>query len=143
MELKIYSDYEKLSAAVAEEMTNVILSNPSALLCMASGETPRLAAELLTKKLKKEKIDISKNSFAGLDEWLGIPPDNPGSCQYFFRSLILDEVPFPPGNVYLFDALSADPLKECKKMDEFIFNRGSIDIMIVGIGMNGHIGFNE
>lgn len=143
MQLKIYKDHQSLSDAAATEVIELIKNKPNAVICMASGETPRLTCKLLVEKAVKEKADFTHITFIGLDEWVAIPPQNEGSCHYFFHTEIFKPLHFSSSQIYLFDALSADPDKECKKADKVIFEKGGIDLMIVGIGMNGHIGFNE
>ena len=143
MQLKIYKDHQGLSDAAANEVIDLVKSKPNAVICMASGETPRLTCKLVVEKAVKEKVDLSRITFIGLDEWVGIPPENDGSCHYFFQTEIFKPLQFASSQVHLFDALSANPDEECKKVDKVIFEKGGIDLMIVGIGMNGHIGFNE
>ena len=143
MQLKIYKDYHGLSEATANEIIDLVRNKPDAVLCLASGETPRLTCKLLVEKATKEKVDLSHISFIGLDEWMGIPPDNEGSCHYFFHQEIFKPLHFSTKQIHLFDGMSADQEEECRKMDSTIFEKGTIDLMIVGIGMNGHIGFNE
>jgi galactosamine-6-phosphate isomerase len=83
MQLKIYHDYEALSSNAADEIVDCVKNKPDAVLVFASGDTPRLTYRLTAEKAKAQKIDFSKVTFVGLDEWMGIPPDNPGSCHYF------------------------------------------------------------
>lgn len=143
MELKRFKNYQELSEFAASDIANSIKSKPSLVLCMASGETPRLTVELLVKKLKEERIDHSRITFIGLDEWVGLPPSNTGSCDYFFQNNLIGPLQLKPSQYFLFDALAGDLKNECEKMDKFINEKNGIDIMLVGIGMNGHIGFNE
>jgi len=143
MELKIYKDYEQLSANAANEIADLLKQKPGAVICLASGDTPKLTYQLFAEKVINENIDISNCTFIGLDEWVGIPPENEGSCQYFFRKYLFEPLQVTPGQTYLFNALSSSLEEECKKMDETILAKGGIDLMMVGIGMNGHIGFNE
>jgi glucosamine-6-phosphate isomerase len=143
MELKIYADHQSLSDAAANEVIEQIKNKPEAVVCLASGETPRLTCQLLVKKAKQEKIGTSRFTFIGLDEWVGIPPSNEGSCSYFFQKELIEPLKLSKEQIHLFDALSNDLEGQCKKMDQLIFDKGGIDLVIVGIGMNGHIGFNE
>jgi len=143
MQLKIYKDYQSLSDAAATEITELVKNKPNAVICLASGETPRLTCKLLVEKVKKEKVDLSHITFIGLDEWVGIPPDNDGSCHYFFQNEIFKPLHFSASQTNLFDAMSGNLEEECKKIDSIIVENGGIDLMLVGIGMNGHIGFNE
>lgn len=143
MRLKQFKNYEELSDFAATDITDALKNKPSLVLCLASGDTPKLTVDLLIKKIKEEKIDYSKIIFIGLDEWVGLPPTNTGSCHYFFQNKLIGPLQLKPSQFFLFDALANDLENECKKMDQFINDKGGIDIMLVGIGMNGHIGFNE
>jgi glucosamine-6-phosphate isomerase len=143
MQLKIYKDHQSMSDAAADEIVRLIKNKPDAVLCLASGDTPRLTCKLFAEKTQQEKLDLTHITFIGLDEWVSISPDNEGSCRYFFQHELFDKLDLSPGQVHLFDALSSNLGKECSQMDEVIFDKGGIDLMIVGIGMNGHIGFNE
>jgi 6-phosphogluconolactonase/glucosamine-6-phosphate isomerase/deaminase len=91
---------------------------------MASGHSPALTAELLVKKLKEEKIDYSRFTFFGLDEWVGLPPSNEGSCHYFFQQKIFVPLALKPSQYFLFNALSNDLESECVKMDQAIATKG-------------------
>jgi glucosamine-6-phosphate isomerase len=143
MQLKIYKDHQSLSDATANEVIELAKTKPAAVICMASGETPRLTCKLLVEKAVKERVDLTRITFIGLDEWVGISPENEGSCHYFFQTEIFKPLDFSSSQVHLFDALSGTLDEECKKTDRMILEKGGIDLMIVGIGMNGHIGFNE
>lgn len=143
MQLIIFKDYNALSQQAAEEIIALVKRKPDAVLCMASGSTPLLTCELLVQKAKAEDIDFSSCTFIGLDEWVGIPPGNEGSCAFFFRKHVLKHLNFSPSRIHLFNALSENLLRECAAMDSVIFENGGIDLMLVGVGMNGHIGFNE
>ncbi len=143
MHLDIFPDYESLSASVADQILDTVKLNPEAVLCLATGDTPRLAYSLLVKKAKEGKISFANCTFVALDEWLGVPPDNEGSCHHFLWNALFSPLDIPDANINLFDGLSPDPDTECKKMDSLIRAKGGIDLMLVGIGMNGHIGFNE
>ena len=142
MTVTVFENYESLSAHAASLIADALKRKPSLTLCMASGHTPARTCELLVKMIKEENIDPSALRFIGLDEWAGLSPENPGSCHYFFKTKLIDPLQLHSSRYFLFDALSADLPGECKKMDAVIAENG-IDVMLVGIGMNGHIGFNE
>ena len=143
MKLQRFKNYQDLSEFAATHIANSIKNKPSLVLCLASGDTPKLTVDLVVKKLKEEKIDFSKITFIGLDEWVGLPPTNTGSCHYFFQNKLIGPLQLQPSQYFLFDALAANLKTECEKMDKYITEKNGIDIMLVGIGMNGHIGFNE
>jgi len=143
MQTLSFKNYEVLSDYMADIIANSIKNEPNLVLCMASGSTPALTCDLLVQKLKEGQVDYSKFTFLGLDEWVGLPPTNTGSCHYFFHKKIFEPLQLSPSQYFLFNALAEDLKDECSKMDKMISDKGGIDIMIVGIGMNGHIGFNE
>jgi glucosamine-6-phosphate isomerase len=143
MQLKTYKDYKTLSQHAATEIVAMVKGKRSAVLCFASGDTPRLAYSLLSETAVKENADFSQCVFIGLDEWVGIPAENEGSCSFFLQTTVFKPLNIDSGKIHLFNALSGNLAEECKKMDKIIFEKGGIDLMIVGVGMNGHIGFNE
>lgn len=143
MQLNIYKDYEALSQHVADEIIRLVKSKPEAVICLASGDTPRLTFNLMTKKAADDKIDFTRCTFIGLDEWVGIPPENEGSCHYFLHHHVFGPLHISANHIHLFNALSKDLEQECRQMDRIIAAKGGIDLILVGVGMNGHIGFNE
>ena len=143
MKILIYKDYSSLSAFAAGEMIRLIKEKPDAVICLASGDSPKLTCELFTQKVKEEKPDISKFFFIGLDEWIGLAPAIRGSCHNDFKKRIFEPLEISPAQYHLFNGLANDLENECIEMDKTIREKGGIDLMIVGIGMNGHIGFNE
>lgn len=138
----ILKDAEGMSDYCANMILESLKQHPGLVLCMASGHTPTRTCELLVEKIHKEKVDTTKMTFLGLDEWAGLSPENEGSCYYYFQKYLLQPLGLNSSQYHLFDALSADLQIECEKMNTAIESKG-IDLMIVGIGMNGHIGFNE
>jgi len=143
MKLNRFDSYDKLSKATAEEILHCISCKPESVLCLATGETPLLTYQILVEQATKNKIDFSKAHFVGLDEWVGIPPENSGTCHFFLTEKLLRPLKTGAAHIHLFDGMSAEIDSECTKMDKVINDLGGIDFMIVGIGMNGHIGFNE
>jgi galactosamine-6-phosphate isomerase len=143
MKVLIYKDYASLSAFAANEVIRLIKEKPAAVICLASGDSPKLTCELFTQKAKEEKLDTSQFFFLGLDEWVGLAPDTHGSCHNDFKKRIFEPLNISPSQYHLFNGLSNDLKNECTEMDRIIQQKGDIDLMIVGIGMNGHIGFNE
>jgi len=143
MKLSVFPNYRLLSDKASDEIIQMVQKKPTAVLCFASGDTPRLCYQLLVEKAMALKIDFRAISFVGLDEWVGIPPSNEGSCHFFLNNLVLKHLNFSTANIHLFDGMSDDPIQECRKMDQFLHEKGGVDLMIIGVGMNGHIGFNE
>lgn len=113
------------------------------LICLATGDTPKLTYKLFCEKIIQENISLSHCTFIGLDEWLGIAPGNKGSCHYFLHQHIFSPLNIPASKIHLFNAFADDLEKECWQMDKLIGLHGGIDLIVAGVGMNGHIGFNE
>ncbi len=132
-----------ISENIAGLMTQLLQQKPSAVICIASGDSPKLTCELFCKKVKEETIDISQFFFVGLDEWVGLPPATPGSCHNDFQKRLIQPLGLAASQYHLFNAMATNLQAECAAMDKVISEKGGIDLMIVGIGMNGHIGFNE
>lgn len=143
MQLSVYKDGAALARAAAEQIIRQVIDKPSALLCLAGGETPRATYGELAAIAYDRKIDFSNIFFVGLDEWMGIPPENSGSCYYFLQETVFRPLGIPSDRICFFNGLTTNEQEECKRVDQFIETRGGIDLMLVGIGMNGHIGFNE
>jgi glucosamine-6-phosphate isomerase len=143
MKIQVFKTYETLSKRAADEMVGTIQSKPDAVICMASGHSPQRACEIFAQLVQQKKVDLANVHFVGLDEWVDVSADDPGSCQFFFRKNIIQPLSVKESNCHLFDVSSKDLNSECSKMDRIIAELGGIDLMVVGIGMNGHIGFNE
>lgn len=143
MNLRVFSHYEEMSAAAANLLFDQIKSNPHSVLCLATGETPKRAYQILVNRILTERVDVSNLRMLALDEWLNVPPDNPGSCHFFLHQHLFKPLKLASSQIHLFDAFPKDEQAECKAMDKFIRDSGGIDLMIVGLGMNGHVGFNE
>jgi galactosamine-6-phosphate isomerase len=143
MELKIFDDNQSLSAFVAGEIIETVKRNPASLLCMATGDSPLLSYQMAGTRAHESNADFSNTFFIALDEWIGVSPDDPGSCSFFLRKHVVEKLLLKHQNVHLFNGTSLDPAADCRSADAFIRTHGPIDLMVVGIGMNGHVGFNE
>ncbi|HEX5170942.1 MAG TPA: glucosamine-6-phosphate deaminase [Cyclobacteriaceae bacterium] len=143
MKILVFKNYEELSKRAAEEIASTIEAKPNAVICLASGDSPRRTCEIFVQEANQKRLDLSGAHFVGLDEWVGVSPDDPGSCQYFLRHNIINPLNVDRNHFHLFNVMASDLRDECLKMDNTISQLGGVDIMVVGIGMNGHIGFNE
>lgn len=141
MQLRTYKDYTELSRKVADEVVSVIQKKPFAQICIASGHTPVGVFKCIIEDIRNG-LDVSKVTFISLDEWLGIDPNDPGSCISMLRKDFFDHVSLRKEQIVLFD-VSASPVFECARINDVIQSNGGLDVMLVGIGLNGHIGMNE
>ncbi len=143
MDITISESYEALSANVAKEVIELVHRKTNAVLCFPSGDTPMGLFKVLVNAKREGKVDFSGCAFIGLDEWLGMDESDEGSCKYFIYSELFIPLGLSPEQTYFFDAKAADLPKECNRIDQVIFEKGGIDLMVLGIGMNGHLGLNE
>ena len=141
MKVKIFKDSEELSEAVADFIIELVKKKPTATLVLTSGDTPKKAYQLIAEKASAN--DFAQCMIIGLDEWVGVGPESEGSCRYIVEENLLKPLRIPKKNYTFFNSLNANLASECKRIDDLIFNRGGLDFIIVGIGLNGHIGLNE
>lgn len=140
MTINTFSNYETLSEATANLIIDVLKQKPDALICIASGDTPLGLCKFLAQADKKL---FEKCTFVGLDEWVGMDENDEGSCKYGIYQNLLIPLNFPSERIKYFDAKAQDLASECQKINEFIASRGGLDVMLVGVGLNGHIALNE
>jgi glucosamine-6-phosphate isomerase len=143
MKIKIFDTPEKLGMHTANQIIQLVIQKPNAVLCLATGHSPVLTYEHLVEEVKKRNVDFSSVHFVGLDEWVGVKATNPGSCHYFLHHYLFEPLKTKPTNIHLFNGLAKPIEQQCSIMNETIKQLGGIDLMLVGIGINGHIGFNE
>lgn len=130
----------KLAADVFEAE---IQTKPALVLGLATGSTPLpLYAELI-KREKEGKIDFSRVRSANLDEYKGLAPDHEQSYRRFMQENLFDHISIKPENTIVPDGLATDVEKMCKDYEAQIENWGGLDLQLLGIGHDGHIGFNE
>jgi glucosamine-6-phosphate isomerase len=139
----IYSDYSELSVKTAEQIAAIINDKPDALLCFPAGETSVETFKHLIELNKKGKLSFKKCKIVGLDEWAHIGEMKSENCFSFLKKHLFDHIDYSPDNLSFFDGEASDLKKECIRTDNFIRKYGPIDMMLLGAGMNGHLGLNE
>jgi glucosamine-6-phosphate isomerase len=143
MTLKIFADTIELARFAANQILDCIRAKPNAVLCLASGETPKLTYELVVEGAKQQQIDFSKTTIFALDEWVGIDTSNPGSCHYFLTENLLKPLDIQANQFHFFDGLAQSPQAVCDAINTKLTPLGGLDLILVGVGLNGHVGFNE
>lgn len=142
MQLSIHATYEEMSQKAAEAVIRLAETHTEPLVCFPSGNTPVLFLKNLVNHFQ-EKNETPNWYFIGLDEWLGVPPTEKGSCRQFLDEHFFQPLSIPENRIFFFDGLSADPEAECRKAEQWIDIRGNIKICVLGLGQNGHLGLNE
>jgi len=139
----IYNDYIKLSVRTAEMIATIISEKPDALLCFPAGETSVGTFKHLIELCTTGKISFKHCKIVGLDEWAHLGEMKNENCFSFLKKHLFDHIDYSQENLCFFDGESSDLIHECKKTDNFIKKYGPIDMILLGAGMNGHLGLNE
>lgn len=130
---------ESASAWLAGELR----VRPDALVCLATGTTPTHTYERLAARARTEPGVFAKTRWMKLDEWGGLAMDDPATCEHYLRRLLLTPLAVPPERYVGWDSQPVDPEAECHRMTGWLAANGPIDIQVLGLGENGHLGFNE
>lgn len=143
MQQRTFPDHAALSHHAADYIANLVRQKSDAVLCLASGDTPTETYRILSQMVHSGEIDLSQCRFIGLDEWVGFGPDDVGSCGYYVYRDLFTPANIRPEQITYFDAKSDNLAAECARVDAAIAQFGGLDLLLVGIGMNGHIALNE
>ncbi|MGV2939843.1 glucosamine-6-phosphate deaminase [Mesobacillus sp. LC4] len=137
------SNYEELSQKAAEEIISRIQRNPSLNLGLATGSTPTGLYQELIRDHKQNQTSYKDINTFNLDEYMGIPKKDRKSYHYFMCEHLFEHIDIPLDQTHIPDGTAKDLDEECIRYEQFIEEHGGIDLQILGIGQNGHIGFNE
>lgn len=143
MQIFVSEAYEALSKRAVTHLVEYLKDMDHPLICMASGDSPAGLYKVIVELVQQNQLDISKWYFVGLDEWAGMNGDDEGSCRFHLNNQFFHPLKIVEDRICFFDGKVENMLQECERVEEFIKQRGSIDVAIVGLGMNGHIGMNE
>jgi len=143
--MRIYAakDYDDLSRMAADMIAAQVSAKPDAVLGLATGSTPVGAYRILVEKYEKGELDFSLIHTVNLDEYSGLPGEHEQSYRYFMNYNLFDHVNIHKENTNVPSGLAGDMEAECQRYNEVIRSLGGIDLQLLGIGGNGHIGFNE
>jgi len=145
MELIISPDPASASRRAAALIAALVREKPDAVLGLATGSTPLRLYQELIRMHREEGLDFSKVRTFNLDEYLGLGPEHPASYRHFMRTNFFDHIGVDPTQTHIPSGLvnGHDVPAECARYEELIRSAGGIDLQILGIGSDGHIGFNE
>ena len=143
MNVSVFQDYEELSKNTAEWIIAYVNKHPHAVLSFPGGHTPARTYQHLVQAVHEGRVDFGQASFIGLDEWVGLGREDDGSCQHFMYHEFFIPAGVAQSQIHFFNAQAADLAAECREIDEVIMNLGGINFILLGVGVNGHLGFNE
>lgn len=139
----ICSNYIELSRTAADIIAEEMIKNPRAVLGLATGSTPIGTYEQLIAKHREDGLDFSGITTFNLDEYYGLDARHPQSYNYFMHEKFFRHININYENVHFPNGTPSNIEEECKRYDALLEACGGIDLQLLGIGMNGHIGFNE
>jgi len=143
MKLIVSPSYEQMSAKATASLIEDFSAEGRKLVCIASGDTPKGMYQKLTAMVNGGELNISDWDFIGLDEWVGLNLKDEGSCGEFLNEYIVQPLKLPADRYRLFDGRASDLRAECTGAEKFIDAHSGLDVAILGLGMNGHLGLNE
>ena len=143
MKIHECTSYEIMSKIAAQAVSEQIRMKPGTVLGLPTGSTPTGMYRELVELHRRGEIDFSAVKTFNLDEYSGLPSNHPSSYAHFMDQHLFKHVGIMPGNIHIPSGTAVDPWEECRKYDRLIREAGDIDLLILGIGANGHIGFNE
>ena len=143
MDVVIAKDYEDMSERAAEIIIAALRRKPQLVLGLATGSTPRGLYARLVKAHQEQGLSFARVVTFNLDEYVGLPPDHPQSYRRFMDANLFDHINIKKKNTHVPDGLATKLSAYCKKYDRMIKQAGGIDIQVLGIGRDGHLGFNE
>jgi glucosamine-6-phosphate deaminase len=143
--MRIYrtSDYQDMSRKAANIISAQIILKPDCVLGLATGSTPIGIYYQLTEWYRKGDLDFHQVKTVNLDEYKGLAPENKQSYHYFMKHNLFQHINIDEKNTFLPNGMEQDSERECTRFDHIIEQLGAIDLQLLGLGHNGHIGFNE
>ena len=143
MKVIVCRDYEEMSVKAARMIAGQIILKPDCVLGLATGSTPEGTYKELIKLYESGLIDFADVKSYNLDEYYPIKPDNDQSYKYFMDHHLFNYVNIKKENIHIPNGEMKNPETECAEYDKMVEREGGIDLQLLGIGQNGHIGFNE
>ncbi len=143
--MKVYcaKNYDLASRKAANIISAQVITKPDCVLGLATGSTPIGTYKQLIEWYEKGDLDFSQVKSVNLDEYRGLSPENDQSYRYFMNTNLFDHINIDKKNTNVPDGLEPDADKACADYDAIIESMGGIDLQLLGLGHNGHIGFNE
>jgi galactosamine-6-phosphate isomerase len=143
MQIISCDSYQEMSQKAADLVEEELLKNPELLLCAATGNSPAGLYKELGERAQKKQDIFDRLRVIKLDEWGGIPEKHPVSCEYYLRTKLLEPLGISEARYLSFSSNPEDPHAECHAFRSRLKKEGPIDLCILGLGKNGHLGLNE
>jgi len=141
--VRVFDTATDLARAAANDVARALRANPRLVLGLPTGRTPIPLYHELVRLHRAGRADFSRATTFNLDEFLGVGARDPRSYRAFMQRHLFDHVNIKPRQTYFLNGMALDVARECERYERAIRRAGGIDLQILGLGMNGHIGFNE
>jgi glucosamine-6-phosphate deaminase len=143
MEVVITPSAEHAARIVADVMGRVLTEHPAPVIGLSTGTSPLATYRLLIEDHRAGRISLAHASVVLLDEYVGLPPDHPETYRAFIRRHLTEQVDLPADRLFGPDVWADDLAAACERYDRLLSELGGVDVQLLGIGSDGHIGFNE
>jgi len=143
VELRVFASADEAAASLAEEVVDQVRHRPDLVLGLPTGQTPIGFYRELVRRVLARPVDVARITTFNLDEFLGLRPEQVGSYRRYMERHLFRPIGLTGDRVRFLDGSTLDPGRECERYERAIVAAGGIDLQILGIGTNGHIGFNE
>lgn len=143
MTIRILPTRREAARAAAEHVAAALAETPSLVLGLPTGRTAAALYRELVALHRQGRADFSQATTFNLDEFVGVAPSAPGSYRQFMERMLFRHVNLEPRRIYFLDGATADPEAECARYEAALAAAGGLDLVVLGLGTNGHIGFNE
>ncbi len=143
LEIIKVKDYQEMSERACDFIVEQLAVTDQPVFGLATGSTPEGLYECLINKYKTKEVSFADVKTFNLDEYVGISQDDPNSYYYYMNKKLFDHIDIPTANAHLPNGNAADLESECKEYENRIKQVGNVDLQVLGLGLNGHIGFNE
>ena len=143
MKLNIFANQEQLHEAAAQTIIELLRQKPDAVLGLATGGTPVGIYEALAAAVRRGEVSFARATTFNLDEYVGLPPGHPESYRFYMEQHLFRHIDIPPEQTHIPDGNAPELERECERYERLLEAAGRIDLMLLGLGHNGHIGFNE
>lgn len=142
MEIKIFENSEQLDVYAANYFKQIVLNKPNAVLGLATGSTPLGIYAKMVDMYQNKEVSFKQVTTYNLDEYVGLQPDNDQSYAYYMNQHLFSHIDIPQAHAFLPNGMAADLDAECAEYDQRMVEL-PVDVQLLGLGHNGHIGFNE
>lgn len=143
MHIVVCKDYEEMSRRAAEIVAEQVKKRPDGLISFPGGDTPLGMVHVFADMVNECKVDISRTHYVSLDEWVGLSNEDEGSCGLFNQQNLLSRLQHPFAGTHIINGAAENIESERVALNDYISQYGPLDVSVLGIGMNGHLGFNE